>query len=70
MWCFNVESSEYDFYMNTKILQDFQICISVPFFKCLNILEKKNWWKRGKKKKQENLPDPEPVEKKLTVDRT
>ena len=28
--CFNVESSAYYFHMKTKILEDFQICISVP----------------------------------------
>ena len=29
--CFNVKSSTYYFLMKTKILADFQICISVPF---------------------------------------
>ena len=28
--CFNVKSSTYYFHMNTKILADFQVCISVP----------------------------------------
>ena len=28
--CFNVKSSTYYFHMKTKILADFQICISVP----------------------------------------
>ena len=28
--CFNVKSSTYNFYMKTKILEDFEICISVP----------------------------------------
>ena len=28
--CFNVKSSIYYFHMKTKILADFQICISVP----------------------------------------
>ena len=28
--CFNVKSSTYCFHMKTKILADFQICISVP----------------------------------------
>ena len=50
MWCFNVESSEYHFYMDTKILQDLQICINVPFFKCLNILGKKTDGKEAKRK--------------------
>ena len=29
-WSFNVKSSAYYFHMKTKILTDFQICISVP----------------------------------------
>ena len=28
--CFNVKSSTYHFHMKTKILADFQICISIP----------------------------------------
>ena len=28
--CFHVKSSTYRFHMSTKILTDFQICISVP----------------------------------------
>ena len=28
--CFNVKHSTYHFHMKTKILADFQICISVP----------------------------------------
>ena len=28
--CFNVKSSPYYFHIKTKILADFQICISVP----------------------------------------
>ena len=31
--CFNVKSSAYYFRMKTKILADFQICISVPLMK-------------------------------------
>ena len=69
MWCFNVESSEYHFYMNTKILQDLQICVSVPFFKCLNILEKKLMEKRQKEKTRK-LTRARARRKKLTVDRT
>ena len=39
--CFNVKSSTYYFPMKTKILADFQICISVPSSSnCLNKLNK------------------------------
>ena len=31
--CFNVKSSTYYFHMKTKILVDFQICLSVPLIK-------------------------------------
>ena len=31
--CFNVKSSTYYFHMKTKILADFQICISVPLIR-------------------------------------
>ena len=55
--------------MNTKILQDLQICVSVPFFKCLNILEKKLMEKRQKEKTRK-LTRARARRKKLTVDRT
>ena len=35
--CFNMKSSTYYFHMETEILADFQICISVP-------LRKIKWW--------------------------
>ena len=38
--CFNVKSSIYCLYMKTKILGDFQICISVPLIRW----EKKNFF--------------------------
>ena len=34
--CFNVKSSTYYFHLKTKILADFQICISVPII-CLEV---------------------------------
>ena len=34
--CFNVKSSTYYFHMKTKILTNFQICISVPLTLTLN----------------------------------
>ena len=34
--CFNVKSSTYCFHMKSKILVDFQICISVPLIKHLS----------------------------------
>ena len=44
--CFNVKSSTYCFHMKTKILADFQICISVPLiFKKYLMKMKEHWFK-------------------------
>ena len=40
--CFNVKSSTLYFHMKTKILADFQICISVPL--SCKIMQKKNFF--------------------------
>ena len=37
--CFNVKSSTYYFHMKTKILADFQICITVPLIQFLSFLK-------------------------------
>ena len=54
--------------MNTKILWDFQICISVPLIKYLNILEKKIDGKEAKRKNEKTSHEPEPKEKKVKVE--
>ena len=54
--------------MNTKILWDFQICISVPLIKYLNILEKNIDGKEAKRKNEKTSHEPEPKEKKVKVE--
>ena len=39
--CFNVRSSTYYFHIKTRILPDFQICISVPSKETFFIIEKR-----------------------------
>ena len=52
---FNVKSSTYYFHMKTKILTDFQICISVPLRRGLPALIIWTRWKPGSKYLKELL---------------
>ena len=40
--CFNVKSSTYYFHMKTKILADFQICISLPLIEDSEVISSDN----------------------------